>query len=388
VSQRDDTHQQDRRADKATNRANELIHNLERAPSILRDLLQETQSLRNQLEEVAEQLRAIEEKLVMSDEARLKAEDLGRDWERRARSVEQRSSRDDAVRDALRKFGEARVLYYLDVLTTRASPDGEPFTQEESIDGPSLRTLASAIEKWVNGISRSKLSRVFEDAEVIVDRDQIVGLIEFQPSNPFSDEFPRARCRVLSSGWRTGDFIIEKALLEPIEVLSVSLALLNDGVSTGESNLVSTSDTSDLALEEDLEAPNEQLSTMTYVETLNDEGISIETADQIGEYSDQPAFQPDSPWIEQLKRATDMLEERKRLNDTERELWNIFIRAAISEEPLDAEVRKKLAHWSGGKGKVYTKILRVLNDRTDIRELIEKYWSKLVAPHEVNDQGE
>lgn len=387
MSQRNDTHQPAHRAEKTINRANELINNLERAPSILRDLLQENQSLRDQLEEVAERLRDTEAKLTASDAARQKAEDLGRDWERRARNVEQRSSRDDGVRDALRKFGEARVLYYLDVLATRASSDGEPSPQEEIIDGPSLRTLASAIEKWVNGISRSKLSRIFEDAEVTVDRDQIVGLVEFQPSNPFSDEFPRARCRVLSSGWHAGDFIIEKALLEPVEVLSVSLPPSYEEVSTEELSPTSSDDISVLTLEGGLEAPDEQLSTRTSVETLNDEGISIETDDQIEEYPDQPAFQPDSPHLEELNRATAMLEGTLK-TEHQRLLWNQFIRAAASEEQLDPKVREELAKWTGGKKPLYKTIVFALNERTNIRELIEGFWSNLVGIREVADQDE
>lgn len=386
MSQRDDTHQQDRHAEKLTNRANELIHSLERAPSILRDLLQEMQSLRKELEAVAEQLRATEEKLKISDKARQDADDLGRDWKRRYENIDKQAIRDKAVDEALEKFGKARVLYYLDLLTTRESSDGEPSPQEESIDGPSLRTLASAIEKWVNGISRSKLSRVFEDAEVTVDRDQIVGLVEFQPSNPFSDEFPRARCRVLFSGWRLGDFIIEKALLEPVEVLSVSLSPLYDEVSTGELNSTLTDDTSTsvLTLEGDLEAPDEQLSTRTSVETLNDEGVSIETDDQIEEYPDQPAFQPDSPRIERLRRATVMLEGK--LTPHQRELWDEFIRAAASEEPLDGKAHEELAKWTGGSRKQYKQILLTLNERTDIRQAFEEYWIELVDLRDANDQ--
>ncbi len=392
MSQRDDTHQQDRRVEKKTSRANELLRSLERAPSILRDLLQEMQSLRNQLEvveeqlrtteeklamsdearqRVEEQLRTTEEKLAMSDEARQRAEDHGRDWQRRANEVKVQlaESRDNAVREALNKLREARVLYYLDVLDKRASPDGEASTQqEESSNRPSLRTLASAIEKWVNEISGSKLSRVFEDAEVTVDRGHIAGLVEFQPSNPFSDEFPRARCRVLSSGWLSGDFIIEKAVLEPIEVLSVS---------------PSTDDTSDWTLEGDSETPNEQLSTMTSAEPINNEGISTEPDDR---YPDQSALQPDSSHLEELKRATAMLE--KKLTSHQKELWDKFIQAAASEKALEPEVREELAKWTRGKKSPYRTIVSVLNEghAQDLAKLIEGVWSNLVGPREANDE--
>ena len=169
----------------------------------------------------------------------------------------------------------------------------------------------------------------------------------------------------------------------------IMVKLFRFSISTGELNSTLTDDTSTsvLTLEGDLEAPDEQLSTRTSVETLNDEGVSIETDDQIEEYPDQPAFQPDSLQIEQLNRATDMLEGALK-SEHQRQLWHKFIRAAASEEPLDASIREEPSKWTGGRKPLYKAIIFALNDRTEIRELIEEYWSELVGLREDNDQDE
>jgi len=53
-----------------------------------------------------------------------------------------------------------------------------------------------------------------------VSRSEISSLCDFVPHNPFSDEYPRAECRVLDTGWRiAGGIILERARLEVVKSL-------------------------------------------------------------------------------------------------------------------------------------------------------------------------
>jgi uncharacterized protein YoxC len=147
----------------------------------------------------------------------------------RARQKEEESRRAaaNALSESLRKIGQRGLLSDLDKLV-RLESSGQLGNST-----PTIKSVQTKLEGWIKEITRNyfgaDLERMYSSSEVTVDRESAVNLCEFEPSIPFSDAFPRARCTVVACGWRAGDLILEKARLRWIEQLpTVATDEIND----------------------------------------------------------------------------------------------------------------------------------------------------------------
>lgn len=378
MSRQDETRQPERGAESDAERLlNTMIYTRKAEASALESILEQVRSLRRQLKQVEEQLQQTQKKSA-------EYETKGREWEQRSKEAKGQldNARADAIRDALKKLGEAQVLSHLDELI-RASQDTETPTQEGN-NRPSLLTLKRAIENWINTITGSKLTKIFDGTEKEISSNETTGLVDFKPSNPFSDEVSKARCRVVYSGWQVvydgNPIIIAPAILEPIKAIS---GAAEQSTSDAEASTVTPSDrASDLSVEAVSERADNQPSPVipnNADESNEDAARDNATEDRVGKHPEQPEPQPDSPEFGLLKRATDMLEENKTFRDHERKLWDSFIQAAKSGQALSREAIDGLRLWRGGKAKTFSKIQLVLNEETQVREVFEEYWRKLIG---------
>jgi len=304
---------------------------------------QDSQRLQAELEQVSQQLSAKQGEF---EEAIKK----GREWQRRKEEVEGKLTTMRDTNSILQRFGDKKILSYLDRL----------LKHEDNESGVTLETVRTALLSWLSSIAGTKVTRIFDNPEVEVERDEIGGLVEFEPSNPFSEEFPRAYCRVIASGWRAGDIVIEKARLEVIEQLSAASLPMENGIQNEEEE--------------------------TAFETSISDEISELELHEVGEkflYPEQPELQPDNPINIQMQEATQMLGDK--VTPHQRELWDAFIDAVVSGQSLDEAHKAELAKWNGGKKGFYKNIQLRLKDNTGLREVVEHYWKQLVLNS--SDQG-
>ena len=225
MTQEDSVRKTESQNEELVSRAKRLKRDLSTSVGLVDKLIDEISQTAAQFEMVLNQTREDlddeRHKLVKAEEALRTAEAQRIEQLARARQKEEESRRaaDNALVEGLRKLGQKGLLSDLDKLVKLES-SGQLATST-----PTLKSVQTKLEGWIKDITRTSLGvnleRIYSGSEEIVDREDAVNLCEFEPSNPFSDAFPQARCSVIASGWRAGDVILEKARLKWLEQLPV-----------------------------------------------------------------------------------------------------------------------------------------------------------------------
>jgi hypothetical protein len=176
-----------------------------------------------QLKEALEQVKA--EKATLTKEKE-EVENRAADFERRYQVMSQKYTEQKAETEKVQadfrrrlriRLGESGLLSKLQELEHQhgllSENDGGGSTQV------SIRTVRSALEKWLRGFGgefTDTLRPVIPDvAEVVIT--QGTPYIQWQQGAPWTEGVTRVRCRVVATGWKVNDEIIEKAILDVIE---------------------------------------------------------------------------------------------------------------------------------------------------------------------------
>ena|GEM_PF-2089977 len=141
--------------------------------------------------------------------------------ERLEKDVEK--SKIETAREILKMLNDSTVLQKLSMFVRDhpelALADKTTYT---------LSTLQKAFNQWIIDIARNygitdagKVECIVlpTDMEITLHRNEIESWnhkYDFAPLTPFSDARPEVTFKVLSTGWRIGDLVLEAARLEPL----------------------------------------------------------------------------------------------------------------------------------------------------------------------------